>query len=126
MKRPRVPTTLAPPVLVVDDDAGIRAAVRDVLELERIPVTEASDGRAALAQVEDRPPRLVLLDMRMPGLDGWGFARALRTLPTPPPVVIMAASVDSARWAEEIDAAGVITKPFAVADLLRAVERYSL
>ncbi len=119
------PRTSTGPVLVVDDDALIRAAVRDVLELERIPVDEASDGRTALEKVQRERPRLVLLDMRMPGLDGWGFARALRRMEGRPPVVIMAASVDSRRWAEEIDAAGVIIKPFAVADLLRVVERYS-
>ena len=115
----------SPPVLVVDDDPAIRAAVRDVLEQEGIPVETAVDGSDALAKVQERLPRLVLLDMRMPGMDGWGFARALRQLELEPPVVVMTAAADARRWADEIGAVGVVPKPFGASELIGAIQRYS-
>jgi two-component system, chemotaxis family, chemotaxis protein CheY len=113
------------PVLVVDDDPAIRGAVRDVLEHHGIPVETATDGRDAMAKVEARAPRLVLLDMRMPVMDGWGFAKALRDAGIALPVVVMTAAADARRWAEEIGAIGVVPKPFGISELLSAVERFS-
>jgi CheY-like chemotaxis protein len=112
------------PVLVVDDDPAIRDAVRDLLEDHGILVETATDGRDALNKVTARPPRLVLLDMRMPVMDGWGFARALREHGIFPPVVVMTAAADARRWAEEIGAIGVVAKPFGVDELIGAVRRY--
>lgn len=112
-------------VLVVDDDPAIREAVRDVLEGEGIAVDTAADGLEALAKALRQPPRLVLLDMRMPRMDGWRFARALRENGLSVPVVVMTAAADATRWAAEIGAAGLVEKPFAMADLIGAVERYS-
>ncbi|HEY8178152.1 MAG TPA: response regulator [Candidatus Limnocylindria bacterium] len=113
------------PVLVVDDDAAIRSAVRDVLESEGIAVETASNGADALEKVSRQRPRLVLLDMRMPVLDGWGFASALRERGLALPVVVMTAAADASRWADEIGAIGVVAKPFGVAELVNAVRRYS-
>jgi two-component system, chemotaxis family, chemotaxis protein CheY len=113
------------PVLVVDDDAAIRDAVRDVLENEGITVETATDGADALAKVNERRPSLVLLDMRMPVMDGWGFASALRDLGVDLPVVVMTAAADAKRWAAEIGAIGVVAKPFGIAELVRAVQRFS-
>ena len=113
------------PVLVVDDDQAIREAVRDVLESIGVPVTTATDGAAALDKVLEEVPRLVLLDMRMPVMDGWAFARALRERGLTPPVVVMTAAADARRWASEIGASGVVPKPFAVSELISAVERHS-
>ena len=113
------------PVLVVDDDAAIREAVRDVLESEGIAVETAANGADALEQVGRHRPRLVLLDMRMPVLDGWGFASALRDRGLTLPVVVMTAAADASRWAEEIGAIGVVAKPFGVAELVNAVRRFS-
>jgi CheY-like chemotaxis protein len=113
------------PVLVVDDDAAIRDAVRDVLEEEGIPVVTAADGLDALTKAAERLPRLVLLDMRMPRMDGWRFAQALRERGLEPPVVVMTAASDARAWADEIGAIGVVSKPFAVAELVRIVERFS-
>ena len=113
------------PVLVVDDDASIRAAVRDVLEGEGIAVETAANGADALEKVTRHRPRLVLLDMRMPVLDGWGFATALRERGLALPVVVMTAAADASRWADEIGAIGVVPKPFGVAELVSAVHRYS-
>ena len=112
------------PVLVVDDDAAIRDAVRDVLESAGIAVETATDGADALEKVRQRQPRLVLLDMRMPVLDGWGFASALRERGLALPVVVMTAAADAGRWADEIGAVGVVAKPFGVAELVSAVRRF--
>ncbi|HET7521634.1 MAG TPA: response regulator [Candidatus Limnocylindria bacterium] len=113
------------PVLVVDDDPAIRNAVRDLLEEQGIPVETATDGQDAMAKVTQRRPRLVLLDMRMPVMDGWGFAAALREAGIAAPVVVMTAAADARRWAEEIGAIGVVPKPFGIDELIGAVQRYS-
>jgi CheY-like chemotaxis protein len=113
------------PVLVVDDDAAIREAVRDVLEQEGLPVETASDGAEALTKIGSRMPRLVLLDMRMPGMDGWSFARELRGAGIELPVVVMTAAADARRWAAEIGAIGVVPKPFGVSELVDAVREHS-
>ncbi|HEY7848390.1 MAG TPA: response regulator [Candidatus Limnocylindria bacterium] len=113
------------PILVVDDDAAIRSAVRDVLESEGLSVETASNGADALEKVRRVEPSLVLLDMRMPVLDGWGFASALRERGVALPLVVMTAAADASRWAAEIEAIGVVAKPFGVTELVRAVRRFS-
>jgi CheY-like chemotaxis protein len=83
-------------VLVVDDDEAFRAAVGLVLRGKGMLVTEAPDGRAALMAMEAYPPDLVLLDLRLPHLDGFGVLDAiaqderLRALP----VVVLSAYPD--------------------------------
>jgi CheY-like chemotaxis protein len=110
-------------VLVVDDEPGIRETVTAMLEIEGYDVAEAKDGVDALAQVQARQPDVILLDMRMPGLDGWGFAAELRARDLSIPIVVMTAARDAARWAGEIAATAFVAKPFGFDDLLRAVER---
>ena len=112
-------------VLVVDDDPAIREEVRDVLVGEGMEVDTAADGLEALAKARERRPRLVLLDMRMPRMDGWRFAQALRESGLQVPVVVMTAAADARRWAAEIGAVGLVEKPFAMSELIGAVERYS-
>jgi FixJ family two-component response regulator len=63
--------------------------------------------------------------MRMPVLDGWGFASALRERGVALPLVVMTAAADASRWAAEIEAIGVVAKPFGVTELVRAVRRFS-
>ena len=111
------------PILVVDDDPSIRDTVSEILELEGYPVATATNGAEALEVVERRRPSLVLLDMRMPVLDGWGFARGLADRGLKLPILVMTAAQDARRWAEEIRAEGYLAKPFDLPDLLDAVER---
>jgi two-component system chemotaxis response regulator CheY len=111
-------------VLVVDDDDAIRLLVIETLRFEGFPVAEAAHGAAAVAAIEAAPPAVVLLDMRMPVLDGWGVARWLRERGGGVPVVVMTAASDAGRWAEEIAAEGVLSKPFDVDDLVQIVGRY--
>lgn len=111
------------PVLVVDDDEGIIFAIRGILEFEGYEVLEAHNGQEALEVLEDHQPAVVLLDMRMPVLDGWGFAEELRTRGRHVPLVVMTAAKDAATWAAEINAQAYIPKPFELDDLLDAVTR---
>lgn len=108
-------------ILVVDDDEAILDIVADVLRFEGYPVETAIDGVVALEVVERDRPALVLLDMRMPRLDGWGFARTLRERGIELPILVMTAARDAAGWAAEIGAQGYLAKPFDIGELLDAV-----
>jgi putative two-component system response regulator len=113
-------------VLVVDDEAPNRALVRRVLESVGFSVDEASHGTEAIAAVVRKLPDLVLLDLEMPGLDGYGVLRALkgdiRTRLIP---VIMLTShdqlIEKVR-AVEIGADDYLVKPFNVTELLARVK----
>jgi two-component system, chemotaxis family, chemotaxis protein CheY len=111
------------PILVVDDDPTILATVSETLDLEGYPVLTAANGAEALEAFERESPALVLLDMRMPVLDGWGFVRLARERGLDPRVIVMTAAADARRWASEIGAQGVLAKPFDLEDLLVAVRR---
>jgi CheY-like chemotaxis protein len=110
-------------ILVIDDEPVIRKMVSDVLVSEGYLVWRATNGMEALDVLDRTRPSLVLLDMRMPVLDGWGFTRALRDRHIWLPLLVMTAAVDAQRWADEIGAAGCVTKPFNFVDLLAEVER---
>jgi CheY-like chemotaxis protein len=109
-------------VLVVDDDFGIRSALVALLEDEGNLVEEATNGAEALTCLERQPATVVLLDMRMPVMDGWTFAQELRARGLSVPVVVMTAARDARRWAEEIAAAAFVTKPFDYDALLTTLD----
>jgi two-component system, chemotaxis family, chemotaxis protein CheY len=111
-------------VLVVDDDPSILDTVTAILSNEGYQVKAAGGGEEALALVSAWRPTLVLLDMRMPLMDGWAVARALREAGSTIPIVVMTAAENAKRWAEEIDAAGHIAKPFDLDELLDCVEKF--
>jgi len=111
------------PILVVDDDPGILDAVAELLRLEGYEVVTAANGMAALEAIDRARPALVLLDMRMPVLDGWGVARMLAERGVRVPILVMTAARDGASWASEIGADGFLSKPFGIGDLLEAVRR---
>ena len=87
------------PILVVEDDADIRETIAAILELEGYAVELASNGQEAVSAIDHQQPRLVLLDMRMPVLDGWGFARVVRERGLKVPIIVMTAAQDAGRWA---------------------------
>lgn len=111
-------------ILVVDDDPAIRGMVSDVLDFEGYPVEAVADGEEALQAILRVRPGLVLLDMRMPVLDGWGVAAELRRLGVRVPVVVMTAAQDAYRWAREIGADAYLAKPFDLPELLSVVHRH--
>ena len=80
-------------VLVVDDDADTRHHLRSVLERDQWTVVEAANGREALERAAEARPRVVLLDLEMPVLDGFGFLREFRAMPdrADVPVVVLTA-----------------------------------
>ena len=112
------------PILIVDDDPQVLATVADILEFEGYAVARAQNGAEALDLLAAVAPRLVLLDMRMPVMDGWGFAQAVQARGLALPIVVMTAAQDARRWAHEIQAVGYLSKPFDIADLLAAVARF--
>lgn len=111
-------------ILVVDDDPGILRIVSTILISEGYRVETAANGEEALRQVDADPPSLVLLDMRMPIMDGWEFAREVRGRGCDKlPILVMTAARDARRWADEIKADGYLAKPFDLDTLLDEVER---
>src|SRR5437867_348278 len=110
------------PVLVVDDDEDILYSIDMALSDEGYEVLTASDGAEALTVVQQHRPRVILLDMRMPVMDGWQFARAYRRRPGPhAPIVVVTAAREAAERAAEIGAEGVLPKPFRIEELLQMV-----
>lgn len=65
-------------IMVVDDESTIREVVRKYLELEGFQVIEATSGPAALSQIKEQRPNLIVLDIMLPGIDGFSIARSLR------------------------------------------------
>ena len=116
--------TSAQPVLVVDDDESIRDMVTSVLRSVGYSVRAAADGEAALAAAAAERPALVLLDMRMPRVDGREFARRLAERGTRPPIIVMTAARDARSAAAELGAEGHLPKPFDIDQLLTQVAWY--
>ena len=103
-------------VLVIDDEAPIRLLCKVNLEAEGMDVLEAADGPTGLAQARESTPDVVLLDVMMPGLDGWRVAEELLDDPTTEdiPIVFLTARAELRDRARGIDLGGVdyVTKPF--------------
>lgn len=112
-----------PTVLVVDDDPDLLDLVCIVLEQEGYQVVRASDGAAALEEAAHRRPDLILLDLKMPVMDGTRFARLFRERHgTGTPIVVFTAADDPRKRAADIDAAGVLPKPFSYDALVATVD----
>lgn len=111
-------------ILVVDDHDRLREMVSQILEDEGHEVVRARHGAAALDVLAHRRPDLILLDLRMPVMDGGQFVRAYQRLPGPhAPIVTMTAGDDAPRTAAAIGAQSWLVKPFQVEDLLELVDR---
>jgi len=106
--------TTGPLVLVVDDDPGLRELIRVSLSLDGYTVREAASAEEALAAIEDTAPDLVLLDVVMPGVDGWQMLQRMQERHGSIPVIMFSGKVDeeSAAEAEQRGARGFIGKPF--------------
>lgn len=105
--------TVGPLVLVVDDDARLREFVRVSLEAEGYSVREAAGADEALAAIEDQAPELVLLDVVMPGVDGWQMLQRMQERHGSIPVIMFSGQVeDAAGDAQKRGARTFIGKPF--------------
>jgi DNA-binding response OmpR family regulator len=121
-------------VLVIDDEAPIRLLCRVNLEAEGMEVLEAADGPSGLVKAREEKPNVILLDVMMPGLDGWHVAEELLDDPSTSgiPIVFLTARAELRDRARGLDLGGIdyITKPFnpvelapLVNELLARVER---
>jgi two-component system, OmpR family, alkaline phosphatase synthesis response regulator PhoP len=114
-------------VLVIDDEAPIRLLCRVNLEAEGMDVIEAADGPSGVEKARDEGPDVILLDVMMPGLDGWLVAEQLlddnRT--TGIPIIFLTARAEFRDRARGLDIGGVdyITKPFNPLELAPLVQR---
>jgi len=112
------------PILVVDDDAKIVSLVRTYLEREGFPVVSAADGIATLKAIREQQPRLVVLDLMLPGLDGRAVIRAVREEGSTPPILVLSARgmLTDRLGGLEDGADDYLPKPFSPAELVLRVK----
>ncbi|MEX1229627.1 MAG: response regulator [Planctomycetaceae bacterium] len=111
-------------ILVVDDEKNIRLMLSHVLAADDTVVETAVNGEEALDKINETTYDLVLLDLRMPGMDGLNVLREIKTHAAKLPVIVLTAhgTVESAVDAMQIGAANFLQKPFAPRELREAVE----
>jgi two-component system OmpR family response regulator len=114
----------SPRVLVVDDEENISFLVESALRLDGIDTAKAADGHAALAAVKTFNPHAIVLDVNMPGIDGFEVLRRLRSDGSQIPVVFLTArdGVDDRVRGLTSGADDYIVKPFAIAELVARVQ----
>jgi CheY-like chemotaxis protein len=114
-------------VLVVDDDPSVCAFIALALGDAGCRVMAVPDGAAALAAITVFQPTLIMLDLYMPVMDGWAFARVYRERPGPHAlIVIFTAAQDAASHAEQLGAQAYLPKPFDLDDLFAVIDRFAL
>lgn len=109
-------------LLIVDDDVEISKRLAALLE-DRYEVSRATTGFEALAELEYGPVDLVLLDLRMPGLDGRGFFTEMRRRNGEAPVIVLSADPGVRQAAREMGAQDYLQKPFDVEVLESLIAR---
>src|SRR5215208_269699 len=115
-------------VMVVEDDFTIRETLRELLEDEGYRVTQAANGAEALACLRTNgTPRLILLDLMMPVMDGLEFRRAMQKDPrlSEIPVIVLSADLALDQKVGPMRVEGYLSKPFELDQLLHTVERYA-
>jgi len=109
-------------VLIVEDDADLRQIVQWVLEEEGFMVELAGDGKEAIDHALVKKPSLVLLDMALPVIDGYGVAASLREVyGDTVSILVMTADGRASEKAKHVDAIGYVSKPFELDTLINAV-----
>jgi len=120
--------TTPPSILIVDDEADLRAVLRFGLEAEGFRVLEAGDGEDGLRKVHQSSPDLMVLDLMLPKMDGYKVCRALkfddryRTMP----IIILSArsGARDRQLALDMGADDFVTKPYDMHDLVRRIRAY--
>ncbi len=112
-------------ILVIEDHAAIAAMLISFLETKGYTVSQARNGREALSFLTSKTPTLILLDLKMPEMDGYTFLNALQHQEpaAPIPVLILTADVQAASMLEQ-QQVPVVLKPFTFAPLLAVIEQY--
>lgn len=108
-------------VLVVDDDSSIRNVIALGLESEGHVAVVASDGRAALDLLADARPDVIVMDVRMPVMDGFEFARRYRAQGGRAPIVVLTALNDMEAVERELRPDRILQKPFDLDEMLQVV-----
>jgi DNA-binding response OmpR family regulator len=116
---------MAAKVLIVDDEPDVLLLLRINLEAAGYQAVLAADGETALERIADSAPDLVLLDIMMPVMDGWGVLQALAGRSDAPLVVVVSAKSSDRDIVRALTSGAMeyITKPFDPDDLTRVVER---
>jgi DNA-binding response OmpR family regulator len=112
-------------LLIVDDEANLRAGLRDLLSLMGYQVKEAASGHEALELLKSQPYDLMVLDMRMPGMDGIEVMHRARQMRPDLSIIVLTAhaSLESAIAAVKSDAADYMLKPFNIDDLAATISQ---
>ncbi|MDI3327795.1 MAG: response regulator [Alicyclobacillaceae bacterium] len=110
-------------ILVVDDQFGIRVLLKELLEQEGYIIFQAANGPGALQIFQDENPDLVILDMKIPGMDGLEILRNIRAMGHDAKVIMMTAygELDLLREAEQLGVLAHFTKPFDIEALRRVI-----
>jgi DNA-binding response OmpR family regulator len=110
-------------VLIIEDDSEIREDLAEILSEEGFQVATAANGADGLRQLRQEPCCVVLLDLMMPVLDGWGFRAQQTKDPTiaAVPVLVVSGASDVPQRARALNAAGYLRKPFGLDELVKAV-----
>jgi urea transport system substrate-binding protein len=108
--------------MVVEDEVDLRRFVEDVLMAEGFRVVAASNGQEALQQVDREPPDVILLDMRLPVMDGWQFAKELHAKDHDQVAIVVMTALGARDIARQIGAQAYLQKPFNIDDLIKIVK----
>ena len=113
-------------VLIVDDQYGIRILLNEVLQKEGYDTYQAANGLQALEVVQENVPDIILLDMKIPGMDGIEILKRVKALYPDMKVIIMTAygELDMIQEAMDLGAITHFAKPFDIVDIREAVKKY--
>jgi DNA-binding response OmpR family regulator len=114
---------IKPRVLIVEDDPDLLVVLRVNLTAMGVQPILAGDGRTAIARIEAERPDAVVLDVMLPGIDGWSVLEDLHAMGDPVPIVVCSAKKDiqDMERARELGASGYVVKPFDIDRLIDAV-----
>ncbi len=110
-------------ILVVEDDPHIRELVTEILELADFQVSAVGNGEEALEDLARETPAAMLLDLRLPVLDGWAVVRRLRERGQHVPTIVMTGDYDARRSCAALGTDACLQKPFELETLLDEVIR---
>ena len=111
-------------ILVVDDDDDFREALCEVVSEAGYPVEQAENGEVALARIAAEVPGIVLLDLKMPVLDGWGVVERLRKDPSTAAIPVLILSAYGYEWESDLlGAQGFIPKSVGMEEILDRLGR---
>ena len=109
-------------ILLVDDDADLRQALATNLEKHGLTVIQAENGQEALDRVGEEMPALIILDMNMPVMDGWEFAKQFYRRQESAPIIVLTAETKAGKGAADIGTKYSIGKPVDMQRLLSLVD----